>query len=173
MLRQYVTRFACVDVPIDTALRRFLTSFRLPGEAQKIERIVEAFAGHYAACNPKAFRHPDTGFILSFSIIMLHTDLHNKNVPRHMTLPEFIANNRGIDEGEDLPRELLENIYSRIRGCEFQYAKDHTFIVQHLVKVGMAVVLFLWAWAWGWGWGVGVVHEGAFVLPLVFQTFIP
>jgi Sec7 domain len=31
-------------MPIDTALRRLLEQFRLPGEAQKIDRIMEKFA---------------------------------------------------------------------------------------------------------------------------------
>lgn len=32
---------------LDTALRFFLSLFRLPGEAQKIDRILECFARHY------------------------------------------------------------------------------------------------------------------------------
>ncbi|NXT40186.1 CYH2 protein, partial [Pelecanoides urinatrix] len=32
--------------------RQFLWSFRLPGEAQKIDRMMEAFAQRYCLCNP-------------------------------------------------------------------------------------------------------------------------
>ena len=37
------------------SLRQFLWSFRLPGEAQKIDRMMEAFAKRYCDCNPEVF----------------------------------------------------------------------------------------------------------------------
>ena len=37
------------------ALRTFLQSFRLPGEAQKIDRFMLKFADRYLAGNPQAF----------------------------------------------------------------------------------------------------------------------
>lgn len=36
--------------------RQFLWSFRLPGEAQKIDRMMEAFAQRYCHCNPGVFQ---------------------------------------------------------------------------------------------------------------------
>lgn len=36
--------------------RQFLWSFRLPGEAQKIDRMMEAFAQRYCQCNPGVFQ---------------------------------------------------------------------------------------------------------------------
>lgn len=36
-----------------SALRQFLSGFRLPGEAQKIDRLMEKFASRYCECNPK------------------------------------------------------------------------------------------------------------------------
>jgi brefeldin A-inhibited guanine nucleotide-exchange protein len=36
-----------------SALRYFLEGFRLPGEAQKIDRLMEKFASRYCECNPK------------------------------------------------------------------------------------------------------------------------
>merc|ERR1719175_405394 len=61
------------------ALRQFLWSFRLPGEAMQIDRVMDSFAAHYCAQNPNIFEERDTCFILSFSIIMLNTALHNPN----------------------------------------------------------------------------------------------
>ncbi len=57
-----------------------LQSFRLPGESQKISRIVEAFAGRYFEQCSGVFKTSDAAFVLSYSIIMLNTDLHNKQV---------------------------------------------------------------------------------------------
>lgn len=49
----------------------------------------------------------DTCYVLSFAIIMLNTSLHNPNVKDKPTAERFIAMNRGINDGGDLPEELL------------------------------------------------------------------
>jgi len=85
-----------------------LSGFVLPVEAQQIDRIMERFSSYYHKGNPNVFAHPDTAYILSFSLIMLNTDLHNPSVKNKMTKQEFIKNNRGIDQGKDLPKTLLE-----------------------------------------------------------------
>ena len=36
--------------------RQFLWSFRLPGEAQKIDRMMETFATRYCDCNAAVFQ---------------------------------------------------------------------------------------------------------------------
>ena len=59
------------------AIRHFLSGFRLPGEAQKIDRIMETFAARYCALNAEVFPSADVAFVLAFSVIMLQTDLHN------------------------------------------------------------------------------------------------
>ena len=52
------------------ALRRFLQSFRLPGEAQKIDRLVLKFAERYCAGNPQAFANADTAYVLAYSCLL-------------------------------------------------------------------------------------------------------
>lgn len=49
----------------------------------------------------------DTCYVLSFAIIMLNTSLHNPNVRDKPAVERFISMNRGINEGGDLPEELL------------------------------------------------------------------
>lgn len=41
---------------LSSPLRQFLWSFRLPGEAQKIDRMMEAFAQRYCRCNHGVFQ---------------------------------------------------------------------------------------------------------------------
>jgi brefeldin A-inhibited guanine nucleotide-exchange protein len=67
---------------IVTALRSFLEGYRLPGEAQKIDRLMEKFAARYWECNPSdgIFASADTAYVLAYSIIMLTTDLHSPQV---------------------------------------------------------------------------------------------
>lgn len=50
----------------------------------------------------------DTCYVLSFAIIMLNTSLHNPSVRDKPSVECFIKMNRGINEGGDLPQELLE-----------------------------------------------------------------
>ena len=45
------------------ALRRFLQTFRLPGEAQKIDRFMLKFAERYVLGNPTAFANAGKIFI--------------------------------------------------------------------------------------------------------------
>ena len=85
---------------MDVALRKFQCHFRMPGEAQKIERLMEAFAERYCESNSdqaKRFKSTDTVFLLAFAIIMLNTDLHNVSVKaeRKMKVEDFIKNMRG------------------------------------------------------------------------------
>ena len=153
------------------ALRSFLSRFRLPGEAQCIDRLMESFANRLyevsrsdslrcdddqaveetmldppctnepstrsGNLDPPAameeeddisfpFRSADAAFILSFSTIMLNTDLHNPNMKdeKRMTLEQFIRNNRGINDGADLPVEFLTNLYNEIKEDEIQVKQD-------------------------------------------------
>jgi Sec7-like guanine-nucleotide exchange factor len=52
VLTAFVGQFDFSKHSIDGALRTFLHSFRLPGEAQKIDRLMEAFAKALFAANP-------------------------------------------------------------------------------------------------------------------------
>lgn len=106
--------------PFVDALRKFLQSFRLPGEAQKIDRYMLKFAERYSAGNAGVFANADTAYILAFSVILLNTDAHNPQVKKPMSKPEFIKNNRGIDDGKDLDEKLLSDIYDEINVNEIR-----------------------------------------------------
>ncbi len=115
---------------IDTALRKFQTYFRMPGEAQKIERLMEVFSSRYCQCNPDAvskLHSTDTAFILAFAIILLNTDLHTPSLKpeKRMKAEDFIRNLRGIDDGHDVDPDLLMGIYDRVRNQEFKPGGDH------------------------------------------------
>lgn len=122
---RYARAVSFVELEIEPALRLFLTGcgFRLPGESQKIERFMEVFATTFwqdnqgTPCCP--FRHRDTILVVSYSIIMLNTDLHkantdNKKKHRRMNVDDFCRNLRGCDEGQDIDREYLSRIFNTI-----------------------------------------------------------
>ncbi|XP_075374947.1 cytohesin-1 isoform X3 [Mycteria americana] len=148
VLHAFVELHEFTDLNLVQALRQFLWSFRLPGEAQKIDRMMEAFAQRYCQCNPGVFQSTDTCYVLSFAIIMLNTSLHNPNVKDKPTAERFIAMNRGINDGGDLPEELLRNLYESIKNEPFKIPEDdgndltHTFFNPDregwLLKLGWA-----------------------------------
>jgi len=128
------------------AIRAFLSPFRLPGEAQKIDRIMCEFAARFCGqvlippsdplggtpssrwCAPSlsavqnvgVFADPDAAYVLGFSVIMLNTDAHSSQIKHKMTQQEFVRNNRGINAGGDLPPELLDAVYDDIVSCEIK-----------------------------------------------------
>ena len=86
VLNAYVKTFDFTNATLDAALRAFLDGFRLPGEAQKISRFLEAFADATSAANPGGeVADADAAYVLSYSIIMLNTDQHNPQVKNKMT----------------------------------------------------------------------------------------
>jgi len=177
VLSHYSTCFNFKDLSFDESLRVYLRKFRMPGEAQCIDRIMEAFSQRLYECytdgegkkqeqDPKdldpeltvnspeprrnsttsdtaptspnsvpatpvrirdkishnPFRNSDAAFILSFSTIMLNTDLHNENMQddKRMTVEQFVRNNRGINDGQDLPEAFLVILYNSIADQEIQ-----------------------------------------------------
>jgi brefeldin A-inhibited guanine nucleotide-exchange protein len=80
VMHAYVDAFDFEKMDFGEAIRYFLRGFRLPGEAQKIDRIMEKFAERYCKCNPDAFTSADTAYVLAYSVIMLNTDAHNMMV---------------------------------------------------------------------------------------------
>ncbi|KAK1440800.1 hypothetical protein QVD17_06632 [Tagetes erecta] len=114
VLQEFAKTFDFQDMNLDTALRVFLETFRLPGEAQKIQRFVEAFSERYYQQSPDILANKDAALLLSYSLILLNTDQHNLQVKRKMTEDDFIRNNRRINGGNDLPREYLSELYHSI-----------------------------------------------------------
>eukprot|EP00063_Salmo_salar_P089231 XP_014064066.1 PREDICTED: IQ motif and SEC7 domain-containing protein 3-like isoform X2 [Salmo salar] len=133
---------------LDEALRKFQAHIRVQGEAQKVERLIEAFSQRYCMCNPdvvQQFHNPDTIFILAFAIILLNTDMYSPNIKpdRKMMLEDFIRNLRGVDDGADIPRDMVVGIYERIQQRELRSNEDHVTYVTKVEQsiVGMKTVL--------------------------------
>lgn len=124
VMHAYVDSFNFQGMDFDDAIRTLLLGFRLPGEAQKIDRIMEKFAERYCKCNPKAFTSADTAYVLAYSVILLNTDAHNPTVKNKMSKADFFRNNRGIDDGKDIPEEFLGALYDRIVKNEIKLKAD-------------------------------------------------
>ena len=92
----------------------------------QIDRVMDAFAEHYCEQNPNIFDERDTCFILSFSIIMLNTALHNPNAKMKISAEQFIKQNKGINSGKDLAPDMLEAIFRSIKEEPFKIP-DETY----------------------------------------------
>ncbi|CAI8597262.1 unnamed protein product, partial [Vicia faba] len=103
VLPEFARTFDFQDLTLDTALRIFLETFRLPGESQKIHRCLK----------------------LSRRDIM--NNQHNVQVKKKMTEAVFIRNNRLINGGKDLPREFLSEIYHSICKNEIRTTPESGF----------------------------------------------
>ncbi|XP_043247429.1 IQ motif and SEC7 domain-containing protein 1-like isoform X1 [Amphibalanus amphitrite] len=130
VLEAFAQELDFYNMQLDAALRKFQAYFRLPGEAQKIERLMEVFGQRYTQCNHEfvsSLKTPDTVFVLAFAIIMLNTDLFTPNIKpeRKMKLEDFIKNLRNIDDGADVDPHILAGIYERVRAQEFRAGADH------------------------------------------------
>ena len=68
VLHAFLELHEFTDLNLVQALRQFLWSFRLPGEAQKIDRMMEAFALRYCRCNPGVFQSTGTSVCVCKSL---------------------------------------------------------------------------------------------------------
>ncbi|CAH2079880.1 unnamed protein product [Thlaspi arvense] len=124
VLHEFAKTFDFQNMNLDNALRLFVGTFRLPGESQKIQRVLEAFSERYYEQSPQILIDKDAALLLSYSIILLNTDHHNTQVKKKMTEEDFIRNNRCINGGADLPREYLSELYHSICDSEIQMIPD-------------------------------------------------
>ncbi|CAO3701866.1 unnamed protein product [Rhizopus stolonifer] len=85
---------------------------------------MEDFATRYYECNPTLIDKPDAAYAVAFSILLLHTDAHNKNVKQKMDKDTFIKRTKVIEGGEGVAAEILDVIYDNIVSSEFTYADD-------------------------------------------------
>ncbi|KAI1297610.1 GDP/GTP exchange factor for ARF [Mortierella claussenii] len=125
VLKAFMQLFDFHGKRLDESLRELLETFRLPGESQQIERIMELFAATYFATKPKEIASQDAAFILGYAVVMLNTDQHNRVVKERMSLEQFSKNLRNVNAGENFLPEYLAEIYEAIRKREIVLPQEH------------------------------------------------
>lgn len=128
LLTAFLETFDFAGLRVDEALRQLLNTFRLPGEAALIERIVNEFSARYfKSAEPDDIADKDSLFVLTYAIIMLNTDQHNPNIKQQsrMTLTQFARNLKGVNGKNDFQAEYLEDIYNTIKTREIMLAEEH------------------------------------------------
>ncbi|XP_065568186.1 Golgi-specific brefeldin A-resistance guanine nucleotide exchange factor 1-like [Artemia franciscana] len=133
ILDAFVKSFDFSNKRIDLALRAYLESFRLPGEAPLIDNLIQAFADHWHKSTGEPFANSGAAFTLAYAVIMLNTDQHNTNAKKQnvpMTETDFIRNLRGVNSGENFDQEMLTSIYNAIRSEEIVMPAEQSGIVR-------------------------------------------
>ncbi|PCH38679.1 Sec7-domain-containing protein [Wolfiporia cocos MD-104 SS10] len=126
VLKAFMGLFDFKNKSVADAMREFLETFRLPGEAQQISRITETFAEIYFATQPAEVKSQDAVYVLAYSIILLNTDLHNPQIRKRMTIDDYMRNLKGVNDGGNFSPEYLHEIYESIRKREIIMPEEHT-----------------------------------------------
>lgn len=120
VLRSYMRGFKFFGEPLDMAVRKVLMEVELPKETQQIDRVLQAFANRYHECNPGVYASPDEAYFIAFSILILHTDVFNKNNKNKMQKQDYTKNARG----QGVAEEILECFYDNISYTPFIHVDD-------------------------------------------------
>lgn len=125
----FINSLDFTNLRIDEALRFMLEKFRLPGESQLIERILDAFSLHWFDQNKGILPNSDSALSLAYAIIMLNVDQHSKKV-KPMTCDEFDKNLLGPKSERIYDRKLLDLIYTSIRDDEIVLPDEQVGVVR-------------------------------------------
>lgn len=120
VLRSYMRGFGFFGDPMDMAIRKLLMEVELPKETQQIDRCLQGFANRYHECNPGIYESTDQAYFIAFSLLILHTDVFNKNNKHKMTKADYIKNTHG----EGIFDEILECFYDNISYTPFIHVED-------------------------------------------------
>ena len=138
VLRSYMRGFKFFGDPLDMSTRKLLMEVELPKETQQIDRVLQAFANRYHECNPGVYASPgmcemdslkdlptdllivDEAYFIAFSILILHTDVFNKNNKHKMQKQDYTKNTRG----QGVADEILECFYDNISYTPFIHVDD-------------------------------------------------
>lgn len=120
VLRSYMRGFSFFGDPMDMAIRKLLMIAELPKETQQIDRTLQAFANRYHECNPGIYASPDQAYFIAFSLLILHTDVFNKNNKHKMQKHDYLKNT----QNEGIFNEILEVFYDNITYTPFIHVED-------------------------------------------------
>lgn len=89
----FMELFDLQNLTILAALRSLCGKLYLKGEAQQVDRILDAFSTRWCVCNPNhGFKATDVVHTICYSVLLLNTDLHQEENERKMTRTEFLKN---------------------------------------------------------------------------------
>jgi hypothetical protein len=128
-LRKYMRGFSYFGDSIDMAIRKMLMEVELPKETQQIDRLLAGFADRYHECNPGIFATTDEAQFIAFSILLLHSDAHNKNNKRKMTKHDYVKNTQ--HGSVQIASDILDCFYDNVCYTPFIHFEDEVAVESH------------------------------------------
>ncbi|KAG0034480.1 hypothetical protein BGZ81_004512 [Podila clonocystis] len=93
VLINYMNNFDFGGKRLDFAFRSLCQKLVLKGETQEVDRVLEAFAQRYVDCNPQhLLGSKDVVHAITYSILLLNTDLHIVQQSTRMSRSAFVKN---------------------------------------------------------------------------------
>ncbi|BGP32385.1 hypothetical protein JCM10296v2_004166 [Rhodotorula toruloides] len=93
VLRFYIDHFDFAGLRLDLAFRKLCGKLYLKAETQQVDRILEQFSRRYFEDNPSSpYASPDVVHAVSYSLLLLNTDLHVVDSTTRMSRQQFIRN---------------------------------------------------------------------------------
>ena len=132
-LRKYMRGFSYFGESIDMSIRKMLMEVELPKETQQIDRLLAGFSDRYYECNPGIFASTDETAFIAFSILLLHSDTHNKNNKRKMTKFDYFKNTQ--QGPAQVSADILDCFYDNICYTPFIHFDDEVAINSHRLSV--------------------------------------
>lgn len=110
------------------ALRQFLLSFQLPGESQKIDRILASFGQQYVLQNPTVFRTSHEAYVMAYAAILLNTTLHNCNAKNQTNAladeKTFVRTMLEFDKDTNLSEDIIKKVFHGIKSKPLQVVEE-------------------------------------------------
>ncbi|KAH7335903.1 hypothetical protein B0J17DRAFT_719566 [Rhizoctonia solani] len=92
-LRYYMDYFDFTMMRLDAAFRHLCTKLYLKAETQQVDRILEEFSRRFWDCNRgSVYASPSIVHAISYSLLLLNTDLHIAELSSHMSKNQFVRN---------------------------------------------------------------------------------
>lgn len=141
VLQRFLHLICFAQVDLVTAIRLLFSKFQPPGESQELFRIVNAFSVAYAQDNAAKGYAADQVALLTYAVLMLHTDRHNARVRRKMSKEEFVklvpqshsdtssSSTNSSGTGYLFERKFLEAIYDDVVSAEFRILLSDSDII--------------------------------------------
>ncbi|KAK2958020.1 putative Brefeldin A-inhibited guanine nucleotide-exchange protein 2 [Blattamonas nauphoetae] len=119
VLRAFLKLIDMRDQEIDQAMTTFLQLFRIPGEGQKIMRILDEFGKEYLRQNPGSFPDSDAAFNCAYTSLAIHSMAHS-NIMAVLPVESFIEQNETTGKSV----EYLTALYHRLLQHEIKIIDD-------------------------------------------------
>ncbi|MES1904320.1 MAG: Brefeldin A-inhibited guanine nucleotide-exchange protein 1 [Paramarteilia canceri] len=120
VLHELISIYELKDQDLLECLRKFIGNFKMPGESQKIDRIVVEFASCYYFNNKtsRLLSSQDIVYTITYSILLLNSDLHNPEGLKKFSKESYVELTKQSLNRPDFPNWYLEKLFESIKNDE-------------------------------------------------------